>query len=68
VIEEPINVLDSAWEALNPRKIFDEVFASTDSVADPDPVGWAERNGAILWSKQKELMRAVAENSRVAVK
>ena len=68
MIEEPVNVLDLAWDALNPRKIFDEVFASTDSVADPDPVGWAERNGAILWSKQKELMRAVAENSRVAVK
>lgn len=34
-----------------------------------DPVLWAEeRAGVILWSKQKEILRSVAENKRTAVK
>ena len=34
-----------------------------------DPVLWAEEKvGLILWSKQKEILRSVAENKRTAVK
>lgn len=34
-----------------------------------DPVAWAEEVlGIVLWSKQKEILRSVAENKRTAVK
>lgn len=34
-----------------------------------DPVLWAEEElGVILWSKQKEILRSIAENKRTAVK
>lgn len=34
-----------------------------------DPVLWAEEFlGLVLWSKQKEILRSIAENKRTAVK
>lgn len=63
-------MLWSHWKTPNllAMTLADEVIAQFEKMAAPDPVSWAERHGVHLWSKQREIMVAVAEQSRVAVK
>lgn len=39
-----------------------------EKMAAPNPVGWATRHGVKLWSKQRDIMMALNDHPRVAVK